>query len=39
MKLDWFSMRGKLKVNCQWLLFYTLHNLKKIHRYGLPQTT
>ena len=39
MKLNWFSMRGKIKVNCQWLLFCTLHNLKKIHRYGSVQVT
>lgn len=34
MKLAWFSLRGKIKVNGQWLLFCTLHNLKKIHRFG-----
>lgn len=33
MKLDRFSLRGKLKVDCQWLLFCALHNLKKIHRF------
>ncbi len=31
---DRFSLRGKLKVNVQWLLFCTLHNLLKVHRYG-----
>ena len=34
LKLDRFSLRGKIKVNCQWLLFCVVHNLKKIHRYG-----
>lgn len=33
--LNRFSLRGKIKVNCQWLLFCAVHNLKKIHRYGL----
>ncbi len=31
---DRFSLRGKRKVNTQWLLFCTLHNLLKVHRYG-----
>ncbi|SDU59152.1 transposase [Desulfobacula phenolica] len=39
MKLNWFSMRWKIKVNSQWLLFCTLHNLKKIHRYGSVEVT
>ena len=34
MRLDRFSLRGKLKVNAQWLMFCVLHNMKKIHRYG-----
>jgi hypothetical protein len=34
MRLDRFSLRGKIKVNSQWLLFCAVHNLKKIHRYG-----
>lgn len=33
--LDRFSLRGKIKVNTQWLLFCITHNLGKIHRYGL----
>lgn len=33
--LDRFSLRGKVKVNTQWLLFCITHNLGKIHRYGL----
>ena len=35
--LNRFGLRGKIKVNCQWLLFCAVHNLKKIHRYGMPQ--
>ena len=33
--LDRFTLRGKNKVNTQWNLFCIVHNLKKIHRYGL----
>jgi len=33
--LNRFSLRGKVKVNTQWLLFCITHNLGKIHRYGL----
>lgn len=32
--LDWFSLRGKKKVNGQWKLMATLHNLLKLQRYG-----
>jgi transposase len=31
---DRFSLRGKRKVNVQWLFYCTLHNLLKVHRYG-----
>ncbi len=34
MGLNRFSLRGKSKVNGQWLLYCTVHNLKKIFRYG-----
>lgn len=34
MRLDRFSLRGKRKVNTQWLLFCIVHNLTKVHRYG-----
>ena len=34
MGLNRFSHRGKHKVNTQWNLFCTLHNMKKIHRYA-----
>ncbi len=32
--LDRFSLRGKRKVNTQWLLYCIVHNLTKVHRYG-----
>ena len=34
LKLDRFTLRGKVKVNTQWNLFCIVHNLTKIHRYG-----
>ena len=34
MRLDRFSLRGKRKVNTQWLLYCIVHNLTKVHRYG-----
>jgi hypothetical protein len=30
-----FSLRGKRKVNTQWVLYCAVHNLFKVHRYGL----
>jgi len=33
-KLDRFTLRGKIKVNIQWLLYSIVHNLGKIHVYG-----
>ncbi len=32
--LDRFTLRGKRKVNIQWLLYCLVHNLLKVHRYG-----
>ena len=32
--LDRFTLRGKTKVNIQWLMYCTVHNLLKVHRYG-----
>jgi len=32
--LNRFTLRGKRKVNIQWLLYCTVHNLLKVHRYG-----
>ena len=34
-KLRRFSLRGVVKVNIQWKLYCIVHNLLKIHRYGL----
>jgi hypothetical protein len=34
LKLDRFTLRGKLKVNAQWLLYCLVHNLGKVHRYA-----
>lgn len=34
LKLDRFTLRGKRKVNTQWLLYCIVHNLTKVHRYG-----
>ncbi|MGD0919865.1 MAG: transposase [Thermodesulfobacteriota bacterium] len=28
------SLRGKRKVNTQWVLYCAVHNLFKVHRYG-----
>lgn len=33
--LNRFTLRGKTKVNAQWQLMTMLHNMFKIHRYGL----
>jgi transposase len=33
--LDRFSLRSKRKVNIQWRLYCIVHNLLKVHRYGL----
>jgi transposase len=32
--LDRFTLRGKRKVNTQWLLYCIVHNLTKVHRFG-----
>jgi hypothetical protein len=32
--LDQFTLRGKIKVNSQWLMYCMLHNILKIHRFG-----
>lgn len=39
LRLDRFSLSGKLKVNSQWLIFYILHNLRKIHQLGSVAVT
>ena len=32
--LNRFTLRGKAKVNNQWLMYCMVHNLKKIHQFG-----
>ena len=32
--LDRFTLRGKIKVNIQWVLYCMVHNICKIMRYG-----
>jgi transposase len=34
-RLDRFTLRGKIKVNIQWLMFCLVHNIEKIMNYGL----
>ncbi|MEW5859999.1 MAG: transposase [Cyanobacteriota bacterium] len=34
-RLDRFSLRTKAKVDVQWRLFALVHNIGKIHNYGL----
>lgn len=34
LELNRFSLRGKKKVNGQWLMYCLVHNMLKIHRYG-----
>lgn len=34
-RLDHFTVRSKAKVDIQWKLFALIHNIGKIHRYGL----
>jgi len=33
-RLDRFTLRGKAKVNIQWLMFCLVHNIEKIMNYG-----
>ena len=37
-RLDRFTLRGKIKVNIQWLMFCLVHNIEKILNYGLAHT-
>ena len=32
--LDWFSLRGKAKVDAQWKLFCLVHNIGKLTAYA-----
>ncbi len=33
-RLDRFNLRGKIKVNIQWLLYCMVHNIEKVANYG-----
>ena len=33
-RLRRFTLRGKSKVNAQWLMYCMVHNIEKIQRYG-----
>ena len=33
-RMDRFTLRGKTKVNIQWLLYCMVHNIEKIMNYG-----
>jgi hypothetical protein len=33
-RMDKFNLRGKIKVNIQWLLYCMVHNIEKIANYG-----
>jgi len=34
-RLDRFTLRGKIKVNIQWVLYCMVHNIEKIINYGM----
>jgi transposase len=36
-RLDRFTLRGKIKVNIQWLLYCLVHNIEKILNYGVAR--
>jgi hypothetical protein len=36
-RLDRFTLRSKARVDVQWKLFALVHNIGKIHQYGLTQ--
>jgi hypothetical protein len=36
-RLDRFTLRSKARLDVQWKLFALIHNIGKIHRYGLTQ--
>ena len=33
-RLNRFSLRGKTKVNAQWLMYCMVHNIEKLQHYG-----
>lgn len=38
-KMDRFTLRGRIKVNIQWLLYCLVHNIEKIANYGKSYAT
>jgi hypothetical protein len=34
-RLDRFTLRGKIKVNIQWMLYCMVHNIEKLRNYGM----
>jgi transposase len=38
-KMDRFTLRGKIKVNIQWMLYCLVHNIEKIINYGNSYVT
>ena len=38
-RMDCFTLRGKIKVNIQWLLYCMVHNIEKIANYGVRYKT
>jgi hypothetical protein len=34
-RLDRFTLRGKIKINIQWMLYCMVHNIEKLVNYGL----
>jgi transposase len=38
-RMDRFTLRGKIKVNIQWLLYCMVHNIEKIANYGVNYGT
>jgi hypothetical protein len=36
-RLDRFTLRGKIKVTIQWLLYCMVHNIEKILHYGMKE--
>ena len=33
-RMDRFTLRGRIKVNIQWMLYCLVHNIEKISRFG-----
>ena len=38
-RMDRFTLRGRLKVNIQWMLYCMVHNIEKILHYGESYAT